>query len=209
MTSRRTRISPNRSRRADLTRETGETKVTVVLDVDGRGKLDVQTGSKMLDHLLDQLGRHSGFDLTVKVETRSDPDGHHTAEDTAIVLGRALDQALGDRTGIRRMGDATVPLDDALVLAAVDLGGRGYAMIDLPFKTPMLGDLRAELVEHVLESLTREARLNLHVRALAGRNDHHIAEAAFKALAKALDWASRLDERFTGQAPSTKGTLTD
>ena len=182
--------------------------MSVTLDLDGSAHYDVQTGSKMLDHLLDQLGRHSGFDLTVRSEARKDPDGHHVAEDTAIVLGRAFDQALGDRSGIRRMGHAIVPLDEALSMVAVDLGGRGYSVLDLPFNTPIIGDLRAELVGHVLESFAREGRLNLHVRILAGRNDHHIAEATFKALAKALDWASRPDDRFAGQTPSTKGTLT-
>lgn len=197
------------NRRVELSRETGETRVSVTLDLDGRGQYDVQTGLKMLDHLLDQLSRHSGFDLSIHTETLNDPDGHHTAEDTAIVLGRALDQALGDRIGIRRMGHAVVPLDEALSMVAVDLGGRGYSVLDLPFHTPIIGDLRSELVGHVLESLAREARINLHVRVLAGRNDHHIAEATFKALAKALDWASRPDDRFAGQSPSTKGTLTD
>ncbi|MDA1096623.1 MAG: imidazoleglycerol-phosphate dehydratase, partial [Chloroflexi bacterium] len=171
-------------RRAEVVRETGETSVTMTIDLDGRGVHDVETGSSMLDHLLDQLSRHSGFDLTVRAEVRKDPDGHHLAEDVAIVLGRTLDQALGARTGIRRMGHSIVPLDESLALVAVDLGGRGYAMLDLPFSTPAIGDLRSELVSHVLETLAREGRLNLHVRVLAGSNDHHIAESVFKALAK-------------------------
>ncbi|MBI4236201.1 MAG: imidazoleglycerol-phosphate dehydratase [Chloroflexi bacterium] len=196
------------SRRGELSRETGETRVSVTLDLDGRGRHEVNTGCKMLDHLLDQLARHSGFGLTLHAEARNDPDGHHLAEDTAIVLGRALDKALGERTGIRRMGHAVVPLDEALALVAVDLGGRGYAVVEAPFATPVIGDLRSEMVGHILETLAREGRLALHVRVLAGENDHHIAESIFKALAKALDWATRPDDRFTGEAPSTKGTLT-
>ena len=195
-------------RQATVRRETGETVIEVALNLDGAARHDVSTGSLMLNHLIDQLGRHSGFDLMVRAEGLKDPDGHHTAEDTGIVIGRALGEALGDRTGIRRMGHAIVPLDDALITVAVDLSGRGYAVIPLTFSTPMMGDLRTELVSHVLESIAREARINLHVVQNAGANDHHIAEATFKALAKALDSATRRDERFSGVAPSTKGTLT-
>ncbi len=195
-------------RQATVRRETRETVVDVSINIDGRAQYDVSTGSLMLNHLIDQLGRHSGFDLTVRAEGLNDPDGHHTAEDTGIVIGRALGEALGDRTGIRRMAHETVPLDDALTTAVVDLGGRGYAAIGLQFSTGMMGDLRTELVAHVLESIAREGRINLHVVQHAGVNDHHIAEATFKALAKALDTATRRDERFAGVAPSTKGTLT-
>ena len=195
-------------RQATVRRETSESVVEVTLNLDGVARYDVTTGIKMLDHLLDQLGRHSGFDLTIRAEGKDDPDGHHTSEDVGIVVGRALGEALGDRTGIRRMAHETVPLDDALTTAVVDLGGRGYAVIGLEFKTGMIGDLRTELVGHVLESIAREARINLHVVQHAGANDHHIAEATFKALAKALDSATRRDGRFTGVAPSTKGTLT-
>ena len=199
-------VGPDRS--AEVARETAETKVSATLTIEGLGSYQVRTGIKMLDHLYDQLSRHSGFDLRLDAEVRNDPDGHHTAEDASIVLGRALDQALGDRMGIRRMGHAIVPLDEALALVAVDLGGRGYSALDLPFKTPMIGDLRSELVGHVLETLAREARMSLHVRVMAGDNDHHVAEAVFKALAKSLDWAAQRDARFAGQALSTKGTLT-
>ena len=196
-------------RQSSIRRETGETVVEVSINLDGRAHYDVSTGLVMLDHLIDQLGRHSGFDLTVRAEGTKDPDGHHVAEDTGIVLGRALGEALGDRTGIRRMAHETVPLDDALMTAVVDLGGRGYAVIGMQFNTGMIGDLRSELVAHVLESMAREARINLHVVQHAGVNDHHIAEATFKALAKALDSATRRDERFAGVPPSTKGTLTE
>ncbi|MBI4328467.1 MAG: imidazoleglycerol-phosphate dehydratase HisB [Chloroflexi bacterium] len=193
-------------RRAQMSRETGETSVQVSLNLDGTGSYVVETGSEMLDHLLSQLSRHSGFDLTVKATAQRDPDGHHRAEDVAIVLGRALDRALGERVGVRRMGDATVPLDEALALVAVDLGGRGYAVVEASFATSHIGDLRSELVHHVLESFAREGRFTLHVRVLAGFNDHHKAEAVFKALAKALAWAASQDERMGG-IPSTKGTL--
>ena len=195
-------------RQATVRRETRESVIEVKLNLDGAATYDVSTGSLMLNHLIDQLGRHSGFDLSVRAEGLNDPDGHHTAEDTGIVIGRALNEALGDRTGIRRMAHETVPLDDALTTAVVDLAGRGYAAIGLEFKTGMIGDLRTELIGHVLESIAREGRINLHVVQHAGVNDHHIAEAAFKALAKALDAATRRDDRFSGVAPSTKGTLT-
>ena len=190
-------------------RKTSESNVEVFIDLEGRANYTVDTGSKMLDHLLDQISRHSGFDLTIKSESSNDPDGHHVAEDTAIVLGRALDEALGEREGIKRMGHAIVPLDEALALVAVDLSGRGYSVFDMAFNTPLIGDFRTELVSHVLESFAREGRFNLHVRVLTGANDHHIAEAIFKALAKALDSAVSLDDRFFGQSPSTKGTLTE
>ena len=195
-------------RQATVRRETRESRIEVSLNLDGAATYDVSTGSLMLNHLIDQLGRHSGFDLSVRAEGLNDPDGHHTAEDTGIVIGRALNEALGDRTGIRRMAHETVPLDDALTTAVVDLAGRGYAAIGLEFKTGIIGDLRTELIGHVLESIAREGRINLHVVQHAGVNDHHIAEATFKALAKALDAATRRDDRFTGVAPSTKGTLT-
>ena len=196
-------------RQATARRETGETVVEVSINIDGRAQYDVSTGYLMLDHMLDQLSRHSGFDLTVRAEGLNDPDGHHTAEDVGIVLGRALGEALGDRTGIMRIAHATAPLDDALTTAAIDLGGRGYSAIGLVFTSAMVGDLRTELIGHLLESMAREARINLHVVQHGGVNDHHIAESAFKALAKALDAATRRDERFAGVAPSTKGTLTE
>jgi imidazoleglycerol-phosphate dehydratase len=161
----------------------------------------------MLDHLLAQLARHGGLDLTVTATAHQDPDGHHLAEDVALVLGRALDEALGERRGIRRMESATIPMDDALAQVAVDLAGRGHAVLHLPFTTTALGGLRTEMVGHVLETLAREARLTLHVRILAGHNDHHIAEAAFKALARALRGAVAPDPLLEGEAPSTKGTM--
>ncbi|MFL2640478.1 MAG: imidazoleglycerol-phosphate dehydratase HisB [Dehalococcoidia bacterium] len=197
------------NRKAEQNRETSESQVKVSINLDGAANYSVSTGSKMLDHLLDQLGRHGGFDLNIVSKSSNDPDGHHVAEDTGIVLGRAFSEALGDRKGIKRMGNAIVPLDEALSMVAVDLGGRGYSVFDMDFSTSIIGDLRSELVTHVLESFAREAKINLHVRILTGSNDHHIAEATFKALAKSLNFAVQIDPRFNDITPSTKGTLTD
>lgn len=195
------------ARKGSAERRTAETEISATWNVDGRGEAEVSTGIGMLDHLLSQIARHGRFDITLRAAGDLHVDAHHTVEDAAIVLARAFDQALGERRGIVRMGDATVPLDEALALVAVDLGGRGYAAIDLPFGGPMIGQLPTEVVEHFLETFAREARLSLHVRLLAGRNDHHRAEAAFKALARALDEATRIDDRIAGDVPSTKGVI--
>lgn len=193
-------------RTASLARKTAETDVAVEVDLDGSGKSTISTGIGMLDHLLDQLARHGIFDITIKATGDLSVDYHHTVEDTAIVVGRAFDQALGDRAGIVRMGHAIVPLDETLALVALDLSGRGYAVIDEGFNGP-IGQLPAELVGHFLETFAREGRLNLHVQLLRGVNGHHQAEAVFKALARALDMACREDPRRGGSVPSTKGTL--
>lgn len=195
------------TRTGEIERETRETTISVTLDLDGKGTYEVATGNAMVDHLMDQLARHGSFDLKVHATAHQDPDGHHLAEDVALALGRAFDQALGDRAGITRMASATVPMDDALTLVAVDIAGRGHATIDLPFKSPVLGELRTELVHHMLSTFAQEARMTLHVRMLAGENDHHIAEGAFKALARALREAVSIDLRLEGQTPSTKGVL--
>jgi len=194
-------------RKARIERATGETNIKVSLDLDGTGKYRVATGMAMLDHLVAQLARHGRFDMDVAAKALSDPDGHHMAEDLAIVLGRAFSEALGERQGITRMGHAIVPLDEALALVAVDVGGRGYAVIDAPMDGEKIGDMPSDMVRHVLETLAREAKINLHARILAGVNDHHRAEALFKALARALDQATRRDPRTAGQAPSTKGVI--
>lgn len=194
-------------RKARVERATGETNIKVSLDLDGTGKYHVTTGMAMLDHLVAQLARHGRFDMDVAAKALSDPDGHHLAEDLAIVLGRAFSEALGERQGIARMGHAIVPLDEALALVAVDVGGRGYAAIDAPMDGEKIGDMPSDMVRHVLETLAREAKINLHARILAGVNDHHRAEALFKALARALDQATRRDPRTAGQAPSTKGVI--
>ena len=192
---------------ASFTRETRETHVAVTLNLDGTGQGDVATNIGMLDHLIQQVSRHGLFDLSVRGSGDLHVDPHHTVEDIAIALGRALDRALGERLGLARMGHAIVPMDEALALVAVDLGGRGYAALDTPFKGEKVGELPTELVSHFLESLAREGRFTLHARLLTGDNDHHKAEAIFKALGKALDMATRLDERIPGQPPSTKGTV--
>ena len=188
-------------------RETRETKVQAEWVLDGTGRADVHTGIGYLDHMLDALARHGLFDLHVAAEGDLHVDEHHTVEDVAIALGRALQQALGDGRGVRRMGDATVPLDEALALVAVDLSGRGLATLDIPLRGPRLGQLPTELVPHFFQSLAMEARITLHVQVLRGENDHHKVEAAFKALAKALDWATSLDPRVADVVPSTKGVL--
>ena len=195
------------SRPGQCTRATRETRVTVELDLDGRGEARVGTGIGFLDHMLEALARHSRFDLRVEAQGDLQVDGHHTAEDVAICLGRALDAALADRAGVRRMGYAIVPMDEALALVALDLSGRGVAVLDVTFRGESIGALRTEMIPHFLQSLALEARLSLHACILAGANDHHRAEALFKALARALDDATRLDPRLAGAVPSTKGVL--
>ena len=195
-------------RTATITRKTGETDIEISLNLDGRGQARVATGVGFLDHMLQTLARHARFDLTVQASGDLHIDEHHTVEDVGIVLGQALNRALGERTGITRMGYAIVPMDEALALVAVDFGGRGYFVFEGQFKTERIGQMGTSLIPHFLESLAREGRLNLHARLLAGEDDHHQAEALFKALARALDMATRPDPRLAGQTPSTKGTLT-
>lgn len=197
----------NSPRTAKITRTTGETDIEITLSLDGSGQAEIATGVGFLDHMLHALARHARFDLQVRATGDLHIDEHHTVEDVGIVLGRALAEALGDRKGIVRMGHAIVPMDEALALVAVDLSGRGYIVFDGAFSTDRIGQLGTSLIPHFLESLAHEGRLNLHVRLLAGVDDHHRAEAIFKALARALDMAVRRDERLAGQAPSTKGTL--
>jgi len=198
--------APDR-RTAEIHRETRETTIDLRLDVDGTGRSEISTGVGFLDHMLDSLARHARFDLTLKATGDLHIDAHHTAEDVAIVLGQALDRALGEKRGLRRFADATVPLDEALVQVALDLSGRGFAAVDLPFQGEMIGTLPTEMVPHFLRSFAIEGRLTLHVRLLAGENDHHRAEATFKALARALEMATRIDPRIAGHVPSTKGAL--
>ncbi len=192
-------------RSATVTRDTGETSIRVEVELDGSGRADVSTGVGMLDHMLHQLARHGGFDLTVQASGDLHVDTHHTSEDVAIAVGRALDEALGDRAGIARFADRTVPLDESLIQVALDLSGRAYAAIDLDFPAPMIGELPSSMAKHILETIAYEGRLALHVRQLAGENEHHIIEATFKALARCLRDAVRVVEE--SGAPSTKGTL--
>ncbi len=194
-------------RAAEIQRKTKETQISLALDLDGSGRYEVSTGVGMLDHLLESLARHGQFDLSVQAKGDIERDPHHLVEDVGIVLGQALDKALGERRGITRFGHAIVPMDEALALVAVDLGGRGHASIDIKFDREMIGQLPAENVEHLLSAFAQEGRLNLHVRLLSGANDHHRAEAAFKALARSLSAAVRVDERLAGQVPSTKDLL--
>ena len=195
-------------RTAQVHRQTAETDVQVHLRLDGSGQVAADTGLPFLDHMLAQLGRHGLFDLTVKAQGDLAVDAHHTVEDVALVLGDAFQQSLGDRTGIRRMAAALVPLDEALAQVAVDLSGRSYAVCDLALRGPTVGDIESDLWRHFCHSLAQTGRLTLHVRVLAGQNDHHRLEAVFKALARALDEATQLDPRRAGHVPSTKGTLT-
>lgn len=193
------------SRRATVHRQTRETDVTVTLDLDGSGTATVATGVGFFDHLLTSLAHHGLFDLEVAAKGDLEIDEHHTVEDVALVLGSAFAQGLGDRAGIRRFGDAAVPMDESLATCVVDVGGRPYAVIDLPFRGERAGDLPLQLVEHALEAFARTSGTTLHLRG-SGRNDHHLAEAAFKALARALRIACEPDPRRSGVA-STKGTL--
>ena len=187
-----------------IKRETKETNISLELNVDGRGKWEINTGNRMFDHLLSQLAQHGVFDL--KISANSD-DQHHLVEDVAICLGRALGEALGEKRGIVRMANATVPMDDALATVAVDISGRAYSVLDLPFTDNDMAGFPTDLIRHFLESFTTEAKINLHVKVVYGVNDHHKAEALFKALGRALDMATRIDERISGELPSTKELL--
>jgi len=194
------------AREARRQRRTAETEVAVFLRLDGQGEARVATGIGFLDHMLDLFAFHGLFDLEVQARGDLHVDPHHTVEDVAIVLGQALDEALGDRRGIVRMGHAWVPMDEALAFVAVDLSGRPYAVLDVAFSGPAIGALPTSLIPHFLETLAVHARMNLHARLLCGRDDHHRAEALFKALGRALEMAVRQDPR-RGGIPSTKGTL--
>jgi imidazoleglycerol-phosphate dehydratase len=193
------------ARRARVERRTAETTVVVALDLDGGGRADVRTGIGFLDHLLTALARHARLDLTLRCDGDLHVDDHHSAEDTALALGEALDRALGDRRGIARFGWALAPLDEALARVAVDLSGRPFADVQLGLTRGALGTLSAENVPHVLRSFATAARLTLHADVLKGDNDHHRAEAAFKAVALGLRQA--LAPSGFDDVPSTKGTL--
>jgi imidazoleglycerol-phosphate dehydratase len=191
-------------RKSAVNRETKETAISLELNVDGAGQSEITTGIDTLDHLLAQIARHGRFDLTIKA---AGDDQHHLTEDVAICLGKAFGEALGDKRGIARMADASVPMDDALAMVAIDIGGRGYAALDLSFGDNDMFGFATDLVRHFLESLAAEGRLNLHARTVCGVNDHHKAEALFKALGRALDLATQRDDRIADELPSTKGRL--
>jgi imidazoleglycerol-phosphate dehydratase len=189
-------------------RRTGETTVQIAITLDGSGRHSIATGVLFLDHMLTHIARHGLFDLDIQAQGDVAMDAHHTVEDVGIGLGRALLAALGDGRGIVRMAHAEVPMDEALVVVAVDLSGRPYAVVDFgDTLVGRVGDMEADLARHFMESLASEGRFNLHLRTIRGRNAHHVVEAGFKALGRALDAATRLDPRLGGEVPSTKGTL--
>jgi imidazoleglycerol-phosphate dehydratase len=194
------------SRSARVQRTTKESDVLVELEIDGTGVTEIETGVPFFDHMLAQIGKHGGFDLTVRTTGDLEVDAHHTVEDTSLALGQALREALGDKAGIRRYGDALVPLDEALVQVAVDLSGRPYLVHTEPEIVELIGSYDTTLTKHIFESIVAEARITLHVNVLAGRNAHHVVETQFKAFARALRTAVELDPRVVG-VPSTKGTL--
>ena len=193
-------------RQASITRTTKETDITVALNLDGTGKSDIRTGIGFFDHMLEGFARHGLFDLTVQVKGDLHVDGHHTVEDTGIVLGQAIEQAIGDKKGIRRYGFFILPMDDALALSAVDLCGRPYFEFECDFPTPMIGELDSQLIREFFYAVSYSAAMNLHLKMMSGLNSHHMAEAMFKAFAKALDMAVGRDERIDGVL-STKGSL--
>jgi imidazoleglycerol-phosphate dehydratase len=194
-------------RTASLHQKTNETELQVTLNLDGSGQHSIRTGVGFLDHVLTHIAVHGLFDLTVEAQGDLHVDAHHTIEDTALLLGQALAEALGDKQGITRIGSAFVPMDEALAFVAVDLSGRPYAVIEAAWHAPQIGQFPTSLVDHFFESLAASARANIHARVHYGRDDHHQAEALFKALGRALDAATRIDDRRAGQVPSTKGRL--
>lgn len=193
-------------RSAKVERKTKESQVLVELNIDGTGNTSIDTGEPFFNHMLEQLGKHSGFDLKVKTVGDMEVDSHHTVEDTSLAIGQALREALGDKAGIRRFGDALVPLDEVLVQAAVDLSGRPYLVHHQPHIVELIGTFDTTLGKHIWESLVATAQIALHIRVLEGANAHHVLEAQFKAVARALKDAVALDNQVKG-IPSTKGTL--
>lgn len=193
-------------READIARKTGETDIRVKLNLDGTGKTKVNTGIGFFNHMLDSFARHGLFDLEVSADGDLDVDSHHTIEDTGIVLGQAIKEAAGDKKGIKRFGECILPMDESLVLCALDLSSRPYLMYNLGFSVPKVGDFDTEMVHEFFYAVSYSAGINLHLKMLDGVNNHHIIEASFKAFAKALDRALEYDERIAGVL-STKGSL--
>ena len=192
-------------RTARVERKTKESSVSVELNLDGTGKVNVETGVPFFDHMMSQLGKHSGIDLTIKTTGDIEVDSHHTVEDTALAFGQALREALGDKSGIRRFGDALVPIDESLTQVAIDLSGRPYLVYRQPEIVELIGTFDTTLGKHIWESIVAEARIAIHIRVLEGRNAHHVFESQFKAVARALRDAIKLDG--VSGIPSTKGTL--
>ena len=201
------KTTPPWNRRAEISRETSETAITVALGLDGEGRADIATGIGFLDHMLTALARHGLFDLKVQAKGDLHIDFHHTTEDVGIVIGQCLRQALGDKRGIRRYGAAVIPMDEALAEAAVDISGRPFLAWSVSFAQPKIGEMDTELFEEFFRALAFNAGITLHVTQKSGRNAHHVAEACFKALARALREAVEPDPRAIGAIPSTKGVL--
>jgi imidazoleglycerol-phosphate dehydratase len=199
--------TPGSPRSARVTRKTSETEISLEINLDGTGKHSIDTPIPFLSHMLDQLARHGGFDLTVEAQGDVEIDGHHTTEDIGIVLGEAVNEALGDRRGIQRYGAATLPMDEALVTVAMDLSGRPFFVWRVPMPKAKIGDWDTELAEVFFEAFARTSKTNLHVRLLEGENLHHIVEISFKAFSRALRDAVAIDPRKAGAIPSTKGSL--
>ena len=194
-------------RRARLDRNTKETRIQGALTIEGRGKYEIETGIRFLDHMLELFTRHGGFDLDLRARGDLDVDQHHTVEDTGLVLGEAVRQALGDKRGINRAGYFIMPMDETLAVAAIDLSGRPYLVLKAPLRPERLGDLQAELLEDFFQGFASGSRANVHLRVLYGRSSHHVVEALFKAFARALRYACSRDARLKRQLPSTKGLL--
>ena len=194
-------------RKAETVRKTGETDITLSLDIDGKGESEISSGVGFLDHMLTLFSRHGRFDLKLKCIGDTYVDDHHSTEDIAIALGSAFRKALGDKRGIKRYGDIILPMDEALVLASVDISGRSYIRFTSNFQTEKIGTFDVELLEDFFTSFAENAGITLHIRQLDGRNSHHIAEAMFKAVARALRKALEIDERAKNEIPSTKGVL--
>lgn len=194
-------------RACEIVRKTAETDIALTLNLDGLGKSNINSGCGFLDHMLTLFSRHAGYDLAVSCKGDTEVDYHHTVEDIAIALGQAFLKALGEKRGIKRYGNCTLPMDETLVMVAVDISGRAYASVGLDLPSPTVGDFDTELCEEFLLAFVREAKITLHVRQLAGKNAHHIIEGTFKALARALAEATAIDEKRANEVPSTKGVL--
>lgn len=194
-------------RKSSSNRKTNETNISLSLNLDGTGKHNISTGIGFFDHMLTQIAVHGLIDLDLHAEGDLHIDAHHTIEDCGIVLGEAIGQALGEKRGIRRMAEASVPMDDALANVVLDLSGRSYAVIQIPWVSASVGNIQTSLIEHFFETVAVAAKMNLHIRVFYGKDNHHIAEATFKAFARALDAAVQIDERRMGVVPSSKGTI--
>ena len=193
-------------RKAELKRNTKETNVVVSINLDGAGLSKINTPFGMLTHMLEQISKHANIDLEVKVDGDVETGSHHVVEDVAIVLGQCIDKALGDRSGVERMADSTVPLDESLSMVALDLGGRGYHSVDIQ-PSNQIGDFPTDMARHFFETLAVESKMALHIKTLAGKNEHHVIESVFKAFAKTFKKAIKIDINLKGSIPSTKGKL--